>query len=116
MLKILIGLLAVMLANILLGATLAGFKKEFNRDNLCKGIFKAICIILACLFMYTCAWLNPNIIVAEINGAELTIVGGMNALFIAGIILYSGKDLMKLKDLLKLSTKVEEKKEGNNND
>ncbi len=107
--KIIVGLMAVMLANIFLGMTLAELKKEFNKDNLYNGIFKAGCILVSCFFMYSCALLNPEIMVANINGIEVNLIEGMKLLFTAGIILYGGKDLMKLRDLLKISTKVEDK-------
>lgn len=108
MFKIIIGLISVMLANILLGATLAEFKKEFRKETFFNGIFKAGCIILGCLLMYACAFLNQDILVASINGSDVNLLEGMNVIFIAGIILYSVKDLKKLAEILNIKTNIEE--------
>lgn len=110
MIKIIIGLVSLMLANILLGATLAKFKKEFKKKIFFNGMFKGACIILGCLLMYICAYLNQDILVASINGNNVNLMEGMNTIFIAGIVIYSVKDLKKLADILNISTDIEEEK------
>lgn len=109
--NLIIGLVGTMVANILLGATLSKFKKEFSWKNLLAGLFKASCIVIGCILMYVCSYYNPDIMVANINGMNVNLITGMKALFVAGIIMYGMQDLNKLKNLLKVSTLIESKKE-----
>ena len=100
-----------MVSNILLGTSLAKLKKKFNKKTFLNGIVKAILIIVSIGAMYLCSYLNPNIIVANINGRAVSLITGMETIFIAGIIYYGFESLNKLKDLLKLKTTINEKGE-----
>ena len=62
MIKIVIGLISVMLANVLLGVTLAKLKQEFKKEKLLSGLVKYLGIVLGVLLMYLAGYLNPNII------------------------------------------------------
>lgn len=109
--NIIIGLICVMLSNILLGTSLATLKEQFKKETFLKGIVKSILIIIAIGAMYICSYLNPNIMIANINGQEVNLVSGMELIFIAGIVMYGYQSLIKLKDLLKLKTNVEKRSE-----
>ena len=104
--EIIIGLLCVMIANILLGATLAKFKENFKWNTLFKGIFKAVCVSLGVGLMYYCGYLNPNILAVNINGTDMNLIDGLRLVFIAGIVYYGYGDLTKLKDILKLDMNI----------
>ena len=106
MLKITIGLISVMLANVLLGVTLAKLKQEFKKEKLLSGLVKYLGIVLGVLLMYLAGYLNPNIIVANINNVEVNLMTGIEVLFISGIVYYGIQDLIKLKDLLGLSDTI----------
>ena len=106
MLKIIIGLISVMLANMLLGVTLAKLKQEFKKEKLLSGLVKYLGIILGVLFMYVAGYLNPDIVVANINNVEVNLMTGIEILFISGIIYYGMQDLIKLKNLLGLSNDI----------
>lgn len=106
MIKIIIGLVSVMVANVLLGVTLAKLKKEFKKDKLLNGLVKYLGIIIGVLLMYLSGYLNPNIIVTNINGIEVNLMVGIEVLFISGIIYYGMQDLIKLKNLLGLSNDI----------
>lgn len=106
MIKIIIGLVSVMVANVLLGVTLAKLKKEFKKDKLLNGLVKYLGIIIGVLLMYLSGYLNPNIIVTNINGIEVNLMVGIEVLFISGIIYYGMQDLIKLKDLLGISNDI----------
>lgn len=108
MIKIILGLICVMIANVLLGTSIAKLKKQFNKRTLWNGIFKFLLIVISVTMMYLCSYLNPNIMVANINGQEVNLATGMELIFIAGIVLYGYKDLIKLRDLLKIKTNIEE--------
>ena len=102
MIKIVLGLLCVMVANIVLGTSIAKIKKQYNKDKCINGIFKALTIIVGASLMYLCSYLNPDILVTEIGGIEVNLINGMKILFTSGIVLYGAKDLIKLSELLKI--------------
>lgn len=111
MIKIIIGLVCVIFANILLGAKLADLKNEFSWSKLWAGLFKSVCIIIAVCLMYICSYYNPDIMVANINGINVNLITGMEAIFIAGIALYGFQDLNKLQQLLKTKVNIENEQE-----
>lgn len=106
MIKIIIGLVSVMVANVLLGVTLAKLKKEFKKDKLLNGLVKYLGIIIGVLLMYLSGYLNPNIIVTNINGIEVNLMTAIEVLFVSGIVYYGMQDLIKLKNLLGLSNDI----------
>ena len=112
--NIVVGLIFVMVSNILLGTSLAKLKQEFSKKKLINGLVKAGLIILSISLMYGCSYLNPNIMIATINGQEVNLISGMKLIFTAGIIYYGLQSLIKLKDLLKLNINIDNKdnKEG----
>ena len=112
MIKIVIGLISVMLANVLLGVTLAKLKQEFKKEKLLSGLVKYLGIVLGVLLMYLAGYLNPNIIVANINNVEVNLMTGIEVLFISGIVYYGMQDLIKLKNLLGLSSDITPTDEG----
>ena len=112
MIKIIIGLISVMLANVLLGITLAKLKQEFKKEKLLSGLVKYLGIILGVLLMYLTGYLNPDIIVANINNVEVNLMTGIEVLFISGIVYYGMQDLIKLKNLLGLSNDITPIDEG----
>lgn len=111
MLNIIIGLLCVMIANVLLGSSIATLKKEFNKKTFWNGVVKFFFIMTSVCLMYLCSYLNPQILVANIGGQDVNLITGMKLLFIAGIVMYGYKDLVKLRDLLNIKTKIEERNE-----
>lgn len=114
MIKLVGAMLAVMAGNIILGSTTAIIEKTFDWKVLFRGIFKAIIIGLGCGAMYLSAVLRPDIFVATIAGAEVNLIGGMELLFTAGIVLYGSACLIKLKDILGVKINVEAKETAQN--
>ena len=112
MIKIIIGLISVMLANVLLGVTLAKLKQEFKKEKLLSGLVKYLGIVLGVLLMYLTGYFNPNIIVANINNVEVNLMAGIEVLFVSGIVFYGMQDLIKLKNLLGLSNDITPTDEG----
>lgn len=112
MIKIIIGLVSVMLANVLLGVTLAKLKQEFKKEKLLSGLVKYLGIVLGVLLMYLTGYLNPDIVVANINGIKVNLMAGIEVLFISGIVYYGVQDLIKLKNLLGLSSDITPIDEG----
>ena len=112
MIKIVIGLVSVMIANVLLGVTLAKLKKEFNKEKLLNGLVKYMSIVLGVLLMYLAGYLNSNIMIANINNVEVNLMTAIEVLFVSGIVFYGMQDLIKLKDLLGLSNDITPIEEG----
>lgn len=111
MLNLFIGLVATMLANILLGMTLAKLKQNFNKKKFLEGLVKIVSVLSGIGLMYLTSYLNPDILVANINGTNVNLIDAIKLLFMAGIIMYGSQDLIKLKDILKLKTEVLELQE-----
>ena len=112
MIKIVIGLISVMIANVLLGVTLAKLKKEFNKEKLLNGLVKYLSIIIGVLLMYLAGYLNSEIMIANINNVEVNLMTAIEVLFISGIVFYGMQDLIKLKDLLGISNDITPIDEG----
>lgn len=112
MIKIIIGLICVMVANVLLGVTLAKLKRQFKKEKLLNGLVKYLGIIIGISLMYLAGYLNPDVVVANINGIEVNLMAGIEVLFISGIIFYGMQDLIKLKNLLGLSNDITAFDEG----
>ena len=111
MLNLFIGLLATMLANVLLGMTLAKLKQSFNKKKFLEGLVKIVSILGGVGLMYLTSYLNPDILVANINGTNVNLIDAIKLLFMAGIVMYGSQDLIKLKDILKLKTEILELQE-----
>lgn len=106
MLNLFIGLASVMLANVLMGVTLAKLKKNFNKKKMLEGLVKVVSVLSGIGLMYLTSYLNPDILVANINETNVNLIDGIKLLFMAGIIMYGSQDLIKLKDILKLKTEI----------
>lgn len=106
MIRLSIGLVSVMIANIIMGTTLAKLKSQFSKKKCLEGLAKVGSIIISILLMYLCSYLNADIMVASLNGMNVNLMDGIKLLFTAGIVYYGSQDLIKLKDILQLKTEI----------
>ena len=106
MLNSFIGLASVMLANVLMGVTLAKLKKNFNKKKMLEGLVKIGGVLIAIGLLYLASYFNPDILVVNVDGKNMNLIDAMNLLFTTGIVIYCGQDLIKLKDILKLKTEI----------
>jgi small basic protein len=104
--KLSIGLMSVMVANVIMGVTLAKLKSQFNKKKCLEGLVKIASIIISILLMYLCSYLNADIMVASINGMNVNLIDAIELLFTAGIVYYGSQDLIKLKDILQVKTEI----------
>lgn len=111
MLNLFIGLVSTMVANVVLGMTLAKLKQTFNKKKMLEGLVKVISILLGIGLMYLTSYLNPDILVANINGTNVNLIDAIKLLFMAGIVMYGSQDLTKLRDILKLKTEINDLQE-----
>ena len=106
MVRLSIGLISVMIANVIMGMTLAKLKSNFSKKKFFEGLVKIGSIIISILLMYLCSYLNENVMVASINGMNVNLIDAIKLLFTAGIIYYGSQDLIKLKDILQLKIEI----------
>lgn len=111
MINLAVGLSSVMIANVIMGTTLAKLKSQFSKKKLLEGLVKIASIIISILLMYLCSYLNEDIMVASINGMNVNLIDAIKLLFTAGIVYYGGQDLIKLKDILQLKTEISDLQE-----
>lgn len=106
MIRLSIGLVSVMVANVIMGMTLAKLKSKFSKKKCLEGIVKILSIIISIFLMYLCSYLNSDIMVASINGMNVNLIDAIELLFTAGIVYYGSQDLIKLKDILQVKTEI----------
>ena len=106
MIKLSIGLISVMIANVIMGMTLAKLKSKFSKKKCLEGIVKILSIVISISLMYLCSYLNSDIMVASINGMNVNLIDAIELLFTAGIVYYGSQDLVKLKDILQVKTEI----------
>ena len=111
MINLSIGLISVMVANVIMGITLAKLKSKFSKKKCLEGLVKIASIVISILLMYLCSYLNADIMVASINGMNVNLIDAIKLLFTAGIIYYGSQDLIKLKDILQLKTEISDLQE-----
>lgn len=111
MFNLLIGLVAVMVANFLLGTNLAKLKDEFNKKKMISGLLKIGGIVLGVGAMLICAYFTQDIIVANINNQNVNLLDAMRLIFITGITFYGAQSIKKLVNILQVKVEIENKSE-----
>lgn len=113
MINLLIGLIASMIANILLGINLSKLKDEYDKDKMKSGLLKIGGIVLGIGAMLGCAYLTKDIMVININSQNVNLLDAMRTIFIAGITYYGAQDVSKLIKILNVKVPVADKIEEN---
>lgn len=113
MIDLLIGLVAAMVANFLLGTNLATLKDEFDKKKMLSGLLKIGGVVLGVGAMLSCAYLTKDIMVININNQNVNLLDAMRMIFIAGITYYGAQDVSKLIKILNVKVPVAEKTKEN---
>ena len=113
MINLLIGLVASMVANFLLGTNLATLKDEFDKKKMLSGLLKISGVVLGVGAMLGCAYLTKDIMVININNQNVNLLDAMRMIFIAGITYYGAQDVSKLIKILNVKVPVAEKTKEN---
>lgn len=113
MIDLLIGLVAAMVANFLLGTNLATLKDEFDKKKMLSGLLKISGVVLGVGAMLGCAYLTKDIMVININNQNVNLLDAMRMIFIAGITYYGAQDVSKLIKILNVKVPVAEKTKEN---
>lgn len=96
LIHLVIGLVALMVANITLGSIEALLNQQFNIKVFRQGVIKAIVVAICFALTYIAGYFNPEIIAVEINGEAVNLTTGINLILIAGFIHYGNETLKKL--------------------
>lgn len=110
---LLIGLVAAMVANFLLGTNLATLKDEFDKKKMLSGLLKIGGVVLGVGAMLGCAYLTKDIMVININNQNVNLLDAMRMIFVAGITYYGAQDVSKLIKILNVKVPVAEKTKEN---
>ena len=111
MIDLLIGLVASMVANFLLGTNLAKLKNEFDKKKMISGLLKIGGIVLGVGAMLICAYFTKDIMVININSQNVNLLDAMRMIFVAGITYYGAQDVTKLIKILNVKVPVADKSE-----
>lgn len=109
MINLLIGLVASMVANFLLGTNLATLRNEFDKKKMIAGLLKIGGIVLGVGAMLLCAYFTKDIMVININSQNVNLLDAMRMIFIAGITYYGSQDVTKLIKILNVKVPVADK-------
>lgn len=96
LIHLVIGLIALMVANILLGSIDALLNQQFNTKVLKQGIIKAIVVAISFILTYVAGYLNPDILAIEVNGETVNLIIAVTMILIAGFVYYGNEVLKKL--------------------
>lgn len=102
---VVLSLICLMIANIIMGKKIADFKQEYNKEKLVGGISKAIFFLIGIALAFVSTYIYP-MEVAEVNGQMVTTLTGATLLIKAANLIYAGKVLVKIKDLLTVDVSV----------
>lgn len=87
-------LLTLILINILLGSINAIIQKEYDGVKLRQGFLKGIIVCISFVGCYFVGLLNPDLLVLNIEGQEITLLTGINIILVGGYVFY-GKDILE---------------------
>ena len=95
-----IGLIILMSVNIALGSLGSIFVNRFDGWRFFKGILKGAIIALCFVATYYAGYMNPDLIVININGIDANIVTALDLIILAGYFHYAKQVIEKLVALL----------------
>lgn len=109
--ELIIALISLILANIVLGSTMANINYQFDKKVFLKGLFKAIMVVVSLALLYVGATLSKDIMVLSIDGTNYNLIEAINVVTVAGIGFYGKEVVTKIIEMLNLNVKVEDKQE-----
>jgi small basic protein len=111
MLRLSIGLVGLIGANILLGSVDAFLQGQFDKRVFRNGAIKGAVVAISFVLVYFVGVLNPDITL-EVSGQQMTLLMMVNAILLVGFGKYAIEVVSKLKDMIlsKLSKPEEHEK------
>ena len=98
------GLILVILANIALGSTGAIIEGDWDKVKFRNGCIKGGVVAVALIAVYFAGYLNPNLMVVEIDGQTVNLMTAVSLVMLAAFTAYAVDVIKKLKDMLPTAT------------
>lgn len=98
------GLFLLIVTNIGLGSNTAIMEGVFDEVKFRNGCIKGAVIAAALVAVYFAGYLNPNLLVIEVEGQTVNLMSAVYALLMAAFVAYAVDVLKKLRDLIILPT------------
>jgi len=99
-----IGLLLLILANIALGSVNAFIEGTWDSTKFRNGCIKGGAIAAALVAVYLAGWLNPDLFVVEAEGQQVNLMTAVHIALLASFTVYAIDVIKKLKDMLTTET------------
>lgn len=94
--KLAIGILLFMFANIIAGSYQAWAEGKFDKATMEKGIKKALIILLGFGVVYGAGMLNPDVLVMDIDGTKVNIMTAIYSGALLAFVAYGKQAIEKL--------------------
>ena len=98
------GLILVILANIALGSTSAIIEGDWDKVKFRNGCIKGGVVAVALIAVYFAGYLNPNLMVIDIDGQTVNLMTAVSLVMLAAFTAYAVDVIKKLKDMLTTTT------------
>ena len=98
------GLILVILANIALGSTSAIIEGNWDKVKFRNGCIKGGVVAVALIAVYLAGYLNPNLMVIDIDGQTVNLMTAVSLVMLAAFTAYAVDVIKKLKDMLTTTT------------
>ena len=102
--KLSAGLILVIIANIALGSTSAIIEGNWDKVKFRNGCIKGGVISVALIAVYFAGYLNPDLMVVDIDGQTVNLMTAVSLVMIAAFTAYAVDVIKKLKDMLTTTT------------
>jgi hypothetical protein len=109
-LRLAIGLMLLMTANITLGSVDALFTQAFNWKKFNQGVIKALVVIGCFILVYIAGVLNSELILVNINGEEVTLLTGIYLTIFFSAVWYAKEVFKKLANLINSKINIGDEK------
>lgn len=103
-LRLAVGLILVILANIALGSTGAIIEGDWDKVKFRNGCIKGGVVAVALIAVYFAGYLNPNLMVVDIDGQTVNLMTAVSLVMLAAFTAYAVDVIKKLKDMLTTTT------------
>jgi len=94
--KLAVGVLLFMVANIMAGSYQAWAEGKFDKVTMLKGVKKALIILIGFGFVYGGGLLNPDVLVMDVNGTEVNIMTAIYSGALLAFVAYGKQAIEKL--------------------
>lgn len=102
--KLSAGLILVIIANIALGSTSAIIEGNWDKVKFRNGCIKGGVISVALIAVYFAGYLNPDLMVVDIDGQTVNLMTAVSLVMLAAFTAYAVDVIKKLKDMLTTTT------------